>query len=111
MNKEIGAKKSWNGAYTVDCDKVKSLPDITFNFSGHNFSLPATDYILNTQGTCISSFQGIDIPPPLGKISPALSSMRLLTTGPIWIIGDTFLRRYYSIYDLGKDRVGLAKAA
>ena len=66
MNKEIGAKKSWNGAYTVDCDKVASLPDITFTFSGYNFSLPATDYILNTQGTCISSFQGLDIPPPLG---------------------------------------------
>ena len=30
--------------------------------------------------------------------------------GPIWIIGDTFLRKYYSIYDLGKDRVGLAKS-
>jgi hypothetical protein len=30
--------------------------------------------------------------------------------GPIWIIGDTFLRKYYSIYDLGKDRVGLAQA-
>jgi saccharopepsin len=72
LNKEIGAKKSWNGAYTVDCDKVASLPDITFTFSGYNFSLPATDYIMNTQGTCISSFQGLDIPPPLGIPSPSL---------------------------------------
>ena len=108
MNKEIGAKKSWNGAYTVDCDKVASLPDITFTFSGYNFSLPATDYILNTQGTCISSFQGLDIPPPLG--TPPISNCFTNDVGPIWIIGDTFLRKYYSIYDLGKDRVGLANA-
>jgi len=111
LNKEIGAKKSWNGAYTVDCDKVASLPDITFTFSGYNFSLPATDYILNTQGTCISSFQGLDIPPPLGTPThPQPHRNCTNDVGPIWIIGDTFLRKYYSIYDLGKDRVGLAKS-
>ena len=76
MNKEIGAKKSWNGAYTVDCSKVDSLPDITFTFSGKNFSLPATDYIMNTQGTCISSFQGIDIPPPLGTTTVVITNRR-----------------------------------
>ena len=95
LNKEIGAKKSWNGQYTVDCSAIERLPPIKFNFSGHEFELEASDYILNLQGTCISSFTGIDIPPPLG---------------PIWIIGDSFLRRYYSVYDLGKDRVGLAKS-
>lgn len=30
--------------------------------------------------------------------------------GPLAILGDAFLRRYYSIYDLGKNTVGLAKA-
>jgi saccharopepsin len=96
LNKEIGAKKSWNGQYTIDCAAVDSLPDVTFTFSGHKFTLPPTDYILNLQGSCISTFTGIDIPPPLG---------------PIWIIGDAFLRKYYSVYDLGKNTVGLATAA
>jgi saccharopepsin len=27
-----------------------------------------------------------------------------------WIVGDVFLRRYYTIYDLGKNAVGFAKA-
>ncbi|KAG6011025.1 saccharopepsin [Claviceps maximensis] len=95
LNKEIGAKKSWNGQYTIDCEAVKSLPDVTFNLAGSNYSLPASDYILQLQGTCISTFQGMDIPEP---------------AGPLIILGDAFLRRYYSVYDLGKNAVGLARA-
>jgi saccharopepsin len=30
--------------------------------------------------------------------------------GPLVILGDSFLRRYYSVYDLGKNTVALAKA-
>ncbi|KAG6015720.1 saccharopepsin [Claviceps lovelessii] len=95
LNSEIGAKKGWNGQYTIDCGKVASLPDITFNLAGSNYSLPASDYILELQGTCVSTFQGMDIPEP---------------AGPLIILGDAFLRRYYSVYDLGRNAVGLARA-
>ncbi|KAK0553414.1 aspartic proteinase precursor [Tilletia horrida] len=96
LNKEIGAKKSWNGAYTVDCSKISSLPDLTFTFDGKKYPISAEDYILNLQGSCISAFQGLDVPAPLG---------------PIYIVGDVFLRKYYTVYDLGKNAVGFAKAA
>ncbi|TID28223.1 hypothetical protein CANINC_002656 [Pichia inconspicua] len=95
LNAQIGAEKSWNGQYTVDCAKRDSLPDLTFDFNGHNFTISAYDYTLEVSGSCISAFTPMDFPEPVG---------------PLAIIGDAFLRRYYSIYDLGKDRVGLAKA-
>ncbi|KAF4594942.1 Vacuolar protease A [Ophiocordyceps camponoti-floridani] len=95
LNAEIGAKKSWNGQYTLDCAKRDSLPDVTFTMAGSNYSLPATDYILEISGTCISTFTGMDIPAP---------------AGPLAILGDAFLRRYYSVYDVEKGAVGLARA-
>lgn len=95
LNSEIGAKKGFNGQYTVDCAKRDSLPDVTFKLSGHDFPIGPNDYILEVQGSCISTFMGMDFPAPVG---------------PLAILGDAFLRRYYSIYDLGKGTVGLAKA-
>lgn len=77
LNKQIGAKKGFNGQYTVECNKRDSLPDMTFTLSGYNFSITAYDYILEVQGSCISSFQGIDLG---GNI------------GPLFILGDSFLR-------------------
>jgi saccharopepsin len=95
LNKEMGAKKSYNGQYTVECSKRDSLPDMSFNLSGYNFTITPYDYILEIQGSCISSFMGMDFPEPVG---------------PLAILGDAFLRKWYSVYDLGKGTVGLAAA-
>jgi len=95
LNKEIGAKKGFTGQYTVECDKRDSLPDLTFTLAGHNFTIGPYDYVLEVQGSCISSFMGMDFPEPVG---------------PLAILGDAFLRRWYSVYDHGKGAVGLAKA-
>jgi len=95
LNLQIGAKKSWTGQYTVDCANVPSFPDLKFYFGGQEFAISGSDYILNAGGTCISAFTGMDIPPPLG---------------PIWIIGDSFLRKWYTVYDLEKSAVGFAPA-
>jgi len=95
LNEEIGAKKGWNGQYSVECSARDSLPDLTFTLTGHNFTITAYDYILEVQGSCISAFMGMDFPEPVG---------------PLAILGDAFLRRYYSVYDLGENAIGLAKA-
>lgn len=93
LNKEIGAKKSWSGQYVLDnCDTLDSLPDIAFNLGGKDFAITAHDYVLEVQGQCVSGFIGIDI------------------GFPIYILGDAFLRKWYSVYDLGNNRVGVAES-
>lgn len=71
------------------------MPDLTFTLAGHNFTIGPTDYTLEVQGSCMSAFMGMDFPEPVG---------------PLAILGDAFLRRWYSVYDLGNNAVGLAKA-
>ncbi|KAL2800904.1 aspartic peptidase domain-containing protein [Aspergillus keveii] len=95
INTEIGAKKGFTGQYSVDCATRDSLPDITFTLTGHNFTIGPYDYTLEVQGSCISAFMGMDFPEPVG---------------PLAILGDAFLRKWYSVYDLGNGAVGLAKA-
>lgn len=93
LNKEMGAKKGYNGQYTVECDKRDSLPDMSFTLSGKEFTITPYDYILEVQGSCISSIFGMDFP-----------------GDPLIILGDAFLRKWYSVYDLGGGRVGLAQS-
>lgn len=95
INAKIGATKSWSGQYQIECEKRDELPDLTMNFSGYNFTLSPYDYTLDVGGSCISVFTPMDFPEPIGDLA---------------IVGDAFLRKYYSIYDLKKDAVGLAKA-
>ncbi|EJC98134.1 endopeptidase [Fomitiporia mediterranea MF3/22] len=94
LNAQIGANNR-NGQYIVDCKKVPELPDFTLWFNGQAYPLKGSDYIIENQGrssrTCTSSFTGNDI-----------------YGDALWIIGDVFLRRYYTVFDLGNNTIGFA---
>lgn len=83
--------------YTITCSAIPSLPVINVTLGGVGgapvtFSLLPTDYTLNVEGLgieCLCGFIPLDIPAP---------------AGPLYILGDPFLRKFYSVYeaDTGK---------
>ncbi|KAJ5091669.1 aspartic protease [Penicillium alfredii] len=94
INFWIGAKRIGNGPYTVDCGEHWRQPTVTFTLAGHNFTIGSYDYKLpDGYGYCMSAFVPMDIPAPLG---------------PLAILGESFLRNWYSVYDLGNSTIGLA---
>ncbi|KAK5625233.1 hypothetical protein RRF57_000949 [Xylaria bambusicola] len=69
LNAQMGAKKGFNGQYTIDCSARDSLPDVSFKLSGYDFSITPYDYILEVSGSCISTFMGMDFPEPVGPLA------------------------------------------
>ncbi|KAJ2768591.1 aspartic proteinase precursor [Coemansia nantahalensis] len=94
LNNRIGAKRNSAGQYTLDCASVPSLPSLSLTFGGVKYTLDAKDYVIEVPGQCISGFMGMD----------------LHGSDEVWAIGNTFLRKFYTVYDLGNNRIGFAKA-
>lgn len=103
INAIIGAKEGKSlfggkGPYTVECGSVGSLPDVTFNMGGMKFTLSGKEYIFEMKSpfgggtSCASGFMGIKFPDHMKGMM---------------ILGDVFLRKYVSIYDVEENRVGL----
>lgn len=98
LNGLLGATVLQAGEYQFDCTKIASLPTVTFTIAGRNFDLKGIDYVLQVQGQsgpqCISGFMGIDLPPQIN----------------FWILGDVFIGRFYTVFDVGNKQIGFATA-
>ena len=83
----------------IPCSIIKSFAPLDFKIDNVIYRLPASYYILkHTQfgkTVCAPGFQ----PLSLGKLKNFL------------LLGDSFLKAFYSVYDVGNKRVGLAAAA
>jgi hypothetical protein len=92
---EIGLKPTITGQYYVDCASVDDLPNITWTIAGKEYTVAGKNLVIQSASICIFAMMGMDFPKP----------------GPSWILGDVFMREYYTVFDYEGKRVGFAKAA
>jgi len=91
---------SQNGVYEVSCSAT--TPSITFTLGSSatstSFTVSSSSWVINQGGTCYLALSASDID------SPASSG------GLMWILGDAFMRDWYTIFDVGTTQLGFAPA-
>jgi cathepsin D len=99
IQERIGAMPLPGGEYMVNCSRIGDLPKLNFVIDGRAFELEGRDYVLKVttlgQSVCLSGFIGMDFPPRIG---------------PLWILGDIFIGKFYTIFDFGHNRLGFASS-
>ncbi|XP_045039345.1 renin [Desmodus rotundus] len=95
----LGAKELSTDEYVVNCNQVATLPDISFHLGGRAYTLTSADYVLqdpySNDDLCTLALHGLDVPPP---------------TGPVWVLGASFIRKFYTEFDRRNNRIGFALA-
>jgi hypothetical protein len=83
------------GSGLIRCDQntADNLPPISFSLQGNSFTLQGSDYYDSQQQ--ILGFMPIDV---------------ATSGGGFWILGDTFLKTYYTVYDMDSSTIGIVGA-
>jgi len=85
------------GSVNPDCSNINQLPTIAFTLSGIDMTLEPSFYVING-------------PDDTGKNVCQIGIESLDPGAPLWILGDPFLRKYFTIFDRGNNQVGFALA-
>lgn len=86
------------GPVDQDCNNYHNKPNVYFKMNGIKYKLEPEDYILKTKIGGVTVCQNGIISAPYG-----LENMVIL--------GDQFIRVYYTHFDFGNDRIGFARSS
>jgi len=84
-----------SGLYTVDCDAAKDLPDLVFTVNKKPLNIPGSEHVVDLELDDNQCALGVDY--GFGFDFD-------------WLLGDSVIRTYCTIYDVGNAQVGFAKA-
>ncbi|GFN84876.1 cathepsin d [Plakobranchus ocellatus] len=102
LNKRLGAKPLEGDPklYTLDRSQLDSLPDLEFIVNGQKLTMKGKDYIVKFPEERRGPFYS-------GIVGKQFKSGET----PVWSLGLSFMRTYYTQFDKGNRRIGFAKIA
>ncbi|XP_072500432.1 pepsin B-like [Notamacropus eugenii] len=92
-----GAQQVQNGDFLVNYSYIQDMPTVTFVLTGAQFPLPPSAYVLTNNGYYWFGIEATYLPSPSGQ--------------PLWILGNVFLKEYYSVYDMANNTIGFVYSA
>ncbi|KAH8391418.1 hypothetical protein KR200_011719 [Drosophila serrata] len=93
INKLLGVTNpnDASGVFFVDCSTVSLLPDMIFTIARKELPLKSSQYVLQYGNVCVSSFTSLE-------------------GNSLWVLGDSFMGAYYTVFDLEYHQIGIGKA-
>jgi len=83
----------------ITCDNISTLPNLLVTIDGIQYTIPPSAYVLQVsmmgEEVCELGIMSMDLPPEWGDTM---------------ILGDTFIKTYYTHFDIANNKVGFALA-
>ncbi|XP_060031730.1 LOW QUALITY PROTEIN: pepsin F-like [Erinaceus europaeus] len=119
----LQAQQTFAHRVTIPCDNKNTMPDLVFTINRVNYSVSASAYLRQDTNYYYYYYYSIAIPEiEVGRAdgmrgnrwNSCISNLDWMELAwyqkEPWTRGDVFLRLYFSVFDRGNNRVGLATA-